>query len=98
MATHALAMGQNTLAAPGQLRGDDVPAVLLAARRPASCRAWCANRCRCSAATRSYLLHKFSTVVRATVKGTWWWRIVQGILGGLALWVLGIGGAVCGAW
>jgi predicted PurR-regulated permease PerM len=41
-----------------------------------------------------YLLNKFSTVVRATVKGNVVVAIVQGILGGVALWVLGIGGAV----
>lgn len=41
-----------------------------------------------------YLLNKFATVVRATVKGNVVVAIVQGFLGGLALWVLGIGGAV----
>jgi predicted PurR-regulated permease PerM len=41
-----------------------------------------------------YLLHKFTTVVRATVKGNVVVAIVQGFLGGLALWALGIGGAV----
>ena len=41
-----------------------------------------------------YLLQKFATVVRATVKGNVVVAIVQGILGGLALWALGIGGAV----
>ena len=42
----------------------------------------------------SYLLHKFATVVRATVKGTVVVALVQGLLGGLAFAVLGIGGAV----
>ncbi len=41
-----------------------------------------------------YLLHKFTTVVRATVKGNVVVAIVQGFLGGIALWALGIGGAV----
>ena len=41
-----------------------------------------------------YLLQKFATVVRATVKGTVVVALVQGALGGLALWALGIGGAV----
>ena len=42
----------------------------------------------------NYLLHKFATVVRATVKGTVVVALVQGLLGGLAFAVLGIGGAV----
>lgn len=42
----------------------------------------------------NYLLHKFATVVRATVKGTVVVALVQGFLGGLAFAVLGIGGAV----
>ena len=41
-----------------------------------------------------YLLHKFATVVRATVKGTVVVALVQGMLGGIAFAVLGIGGAV----
>ena len=41
-----------------------------------------------------FLLSKFATVVRATVKGNVVVAVVQGALGGLALWALGIGGAV----
>ena len=41
-----------------------------------------------------YLLQKFTTVVRATVKGNVLVAMAQGLLGGLALWALGIGGAV----
>ena len=41
-----------------------------------------------------YLLNKFSTVLRATVKGNVLVAVVQGALGGIALAVLGIGGAV----
>ena len=41
-----------------------------------------------------YLLNKFATVIRATVKGNVVVAIVQGALGGLALAVLGITGAV----
>lgn len=40
------------------------------------------------------LLEKFSTVLRATVKGNLVVAMVQGALGGLAFWALGIGGAV----
>ncbi len=41
-----------------------------------------------------YLLNKFTTVVRATVKGNVVVAVVQGALGGLAFWALGIHGAV----
>lgn len=41
-----------------------------------------------------YLLEKFSTVVRATVKGNIVIAIIQGMLGGLAFWVLGVGAAL----
>ncbi len=41
-----------------------------------------------------YLLRKFTTVVRATVKGNVVVALVQGALGGLAFWVIGIHAAV----
>lgn len=41
-----------------------------------------------------YLFNKFTTVVRATVKGNVVVAVVQGALGGLAFWALGIHGAV----
>lgn len=41
-----------------------------------------------------YLLEKFSTVVRATVKGNIVIAIIQGALGGLAFWALGVGAAL----
>ena len=41
-----------------------------------------------------YLANKFSTVVRATVKGNVLVALAQGALGGLAFWALGIHGAV----
>ena len=41
-----------------------------------------------------YLADKFSTVARATVKGNVVVAIVQGLLGGLAFWVLDIRGAL----
>jgi predicted PurR-regulated permease PerM len=40
------------------------------------------------------LIAKFATVVRATVKGNLVVALIQGILGGLAFWVLGVGAAV----
>lgn len=40
------------------------------------------------------LASKFSTVVRATVKGSLVVALVQGALGGLAFWVLGVQGAL----
>ena len=41
-----------------------------------------------------YLLNKFSTVVRATVKGNLLVAAIQGALGGLAFWYLDLGAAV----
>jgi predicted PurR-regulated permease PerM len=41
-----------------------------------------------------FLLGKFATVVRATVKGNVVIAIVQGTLGGVAFWFLGVGGAL----
>ena len=41
-----------------------------------------------------FLLNKFTTVIRATVKGNVAVAAVQGALGGLAFWVLGVQGAL----
>ena len=41
-----------------------------------------------------YLLNKFTTVVRATIKGNVAVAIAQGTLGGLAFWFLGVQGAL----
>ncbi len=43
---------------------------------------------------KQLLWEKFSTVVRATVKGNLLVAAIQGALGGLAFWFLGIGGAL----
>jgi len=40
------------------------------------------------------LLQKFGTVIRATVKGNLVVAALQGLLGGLAFWALGVGGAL----
>ena len=40
----------------------------------------------------TYILKKFTTVTRATIKGNVAVAMVQGILGGIALWVLGVQG------
>ncbi len=40
------------------------------------------------------LISKFNTVIRATVKGNLLVAVIQGALGGLAFWVLGVGGAL----
>lgn len=40
------------------------------------------------------LLGKFTTVIRATVKGNLLVAVIQGTLGGLAFWFLGVGGAL----
>lgn len=41
-----------------------------------------------------YLLNKFTTVIRATVKGNVAVAIAQGAIGGLAFWMLGVQGAL----
>lgn len=43
---------------------------------------------------KQQLLHTFVTAVRATVKGNLLVAIIQGALGGLAFWVLGVSGAL----
>jgi predicted PurR-regulated permease PerM len=43
---------------------------------------------------KNELIAKFATVIRATVKGNLIVALIQGILGGLAFWVLGVGAAV----
>jgi predicted PurR-regulated permease PerM len=43
---------------------------------------------------RQKLWHKFATVVRATVKGNLLVALIQGALGGLAFWFLGVSGAL----
>lgn len=45
-------------------------------------------------AHRQKLWHKFATVVRATVKGNLLVALIQGALGGLAFWFLGVSGAL----
>ena len=40
------------------------------------------------------LIEKFTTVIRATVKGNLLVAVIQGALGGLAFWALGVGGAL----
>jgi predicted PurR-regulated permease PerM len=43
---------------------------------------------------RSALFEKFTTVIRATIKGSIVVAIVQGVLGGLAFWFLGVNAAL----
>jgi predicted PurR-regulated permease PerM len=47
-----------------------------------------------SPAHKRELLEKFATVIRATVKGSLVVAAIQGALGGLAFWFLGVGGAL----
>ncbi len=41
-----------------------------------------------------YLLNKFTTVIRATIKGNVAVAVAQGTIGGIAFWVLGVQGAL----
>lgn len=43
---------------------------------------------------KNELIAKFATVIRATVKGNLVVALIQGVLGGLAFWFLGVGAAV----
>lgn len=43
---------------------------------------------------RMGLIEKFATVIRATVKGSLLVAVIQGVLGGLAFWFLGVGAAI----
>jgi predicted PurR-regulated permease PerM len=45
-------------------------------------------------AHKAELMEKFTTVIRATVKGNLLVAVVQGALGGLAFWYLGVGAAM----
>ena len=45
-------------------------------------------------AHKSVLIEKFTTVIRATVKGNLIIAVIQGTLGGLAFWFLGVNGAL----
>lgn len=47
-----------------------------------------------SAEHKRELFDKFATVIRATVKGNLLVAVIQGTLGGLAFWFLGVGGAL----
>lgn len=47
-----------------------------------------------AAGYKHQLFNKFATVVRATVKGNLVIAVIQGALGGLAFWVLGVNGAL----
>ncbi len=93
LATRALALGQNTLLLLVNL-GIMLYLLFFFLRDGA----WLARLIRehvpLAHTTTQNLLTKFATVVRATVKGNIVVAVVQGALGGLALWVLGIHGAV----
>lgn len=47
-----------------------------------------------ASAQKQELLEKITTVIRATIKGTLLVAAIQGALGGLAFWFLGVGGAL----
>ena len=90
-AAQALNIGQNTL---DFLVGLFIMLYLLffLLRDGARSRAHRAMRCRCSASC-SAISDKFTTVVRATIKGNIVVALVQGALGGLIFWFLGYPGA-----
>lgn len=91
--THALAIGQNTLLLVVNL-GIMLYLLFFFLRDGRALALQIRRAIPMKAEHTSYLLHKFATVVRATVKGTVVVALVQGLLGGLAFAVLGIRGAV----
>lgn len=90
---HALAIGQNTLMLLVNL-GIMLYLLFFFLRDGRELALQIRRAIPMQAAHTSYLLHKFATVVRATIKGTVVVALVQGLLGGLAFAVLDIRGAV----
>jgi predicted PurR-regulated permease PerM len=92
-AGHALAIGQGTLDfLVGLLVALYVAFFLLRDGRAIAAACW--ETLPLQAADKRELRERFATVVRATVKGNLVVAVVQGVLGGLALWFLDIPGAL----
>ena len=93
IATQALSIGQNTFEFLAALLITLYLAFFLIRDGDALARA--VSRAVPMAAThKRELLDKFTTVIRATVKGSLLVAAIQGTLGGLAFWFLGIHGAL----
>jgi len=93
LATQAVAAGQNTLEFLVRL-ALMLYLLFFLLRDGAQLVRQCRARIPLDAAHQRQLVEKFATVVRATVKGNLVIAIVQGVLGGLMFWALGIEGAL----
>jgi len=93
LATQAVAAGQNTLEFLVRL-ALMLYLLFFLLRDGAQLTRQCRARIPLDATHQRQLMEKFATVVRATVKGNLVIAIVQGALGGLMFWILGIEGAL----
>lgn len=93
VATHALAIGQNTFEFVAALFITLYLAFFLIRDGEAVARV-VRRALPLEGAYQQELIDKFTTVIRATVKGHLLVAAVQGALGGLAFWVLGVGAAL----
>jgi len=93
LATQALNAGQNTFEFLVSL-GIMLYLLFFLLRDGAQLARQCQQRIPLSAAHQRQLFGKFATVVRATVKGNLVIAVLQGALGGLIFWILGIQGAL----
>ncbi|HSV59479.1 MAG TPA: AI-2E family transporter [Variovorax sp.] len=93
IATHALSIGQNAfefLVSCGLM----LYMLYFLLRDGAELSATVRNALPLARPHADFLLNKFTTVIRATVKGNIVVAIVQGVIGGLALWALGVQGSL----
>lgn len=93
LATQALSIGQNTFEFLVSLFITLYLAFFLIRDGDALTRAVC-RAIPLTPAHKQELFVKFTTVIRATVKGNLLVAAIQGALGGLAFWFLGVGGAL----
>jgi len=93
LATQAFNVGQNTFEFLIRL-GVMLYLLFFLLRDGAQLARHCQQRIPLGQAHQRQLLHKFATVVRATVKGNLVIAMLQGALGGLIFWILGIQGAL----
>ena len=93
MATQALGIGQNTFDFIARLCIALYLAFFLMRDGDAVARA-VRRAIPLASAHKQQLFDKFNTVIRATVKGSLLVAAVQGTLGGIAFWALGVGGAL----
>ncbi len=93
LATQAVNVGQNTFEWLASLVITLYLAFFLVRDGPAVARA-VRRAIPLAPAHKQELIEKFATVIRATVKGNLLVAAIQGVLGGIAFWFLGVGAAL----